>query len=147
MKSADTVVAAAVVVAIAGVVILSIFLFSGQAFNAQRLIGERINSGTEAGAVEEGAPAAFREEVYADQESVVLRIIPTDDGERNYHLTSRVEKGYGGGYDREENLTGISPENPIVINVSRMGDEWVDIFVKVRDQSGLLVWESESGYG
>ena len=147
MKSAGTPIAITVVVAIVGVVILSIFVFSGQAFNLQKLIGEKTDSGSEAEVIEDGTLAAFYEEAYADHSGVVLKIIPTGDVSRDYHLSYRVEKGYGEEYSRKENLTGISPENPIVIEVSRMADEWVDIFAEVRDQNGLLVWDSQSGYG
>ncbi|MBN1431774.1 MAG: hypothetical protein JW931_03280 [Methanomicrobiaceae archaeon] len=147
MKSADTLISAAVFVAIVAVVIVSIFVFSGQAFSLQWLIGEKTDSRSEAEVIGEGTLAAFYEEAYTDHEIVVLRIIPTDAVSMDYHLSYSVVKGYGEEYSREENLTFVSPDNPIVIEVSRMADEWVDIFAEVRDQDGLLVWESQSGYG
>ena len=147
MKSAGTLIAITVVVAIVGVVILSIFVFSGQAFNLQKLIGEKTDSGSEAEVIEDGTLAAFYEEAIIDQGSIVLRIIPVEDVSQDYGLSYSVMKGYGDGYSREEKLSGISPQNPIEIRVSRMADEWVDIFAEVRSTEGLLVWKSESGYG
>jgi len=40
MESAGTLIAALAAIGIAAVVILSVFIFPGQAFNAQKLIGE-----------------------------------------------------------------------------------------------------------
>lgn len=146
MKSAESIIAALSAVAIVAVVILSIFLFSGQAFNVQKLIGEATDGGTEPEVIAGGTSSAFYEEAVVDQESVVLRIVPVDDEICDYHLSYRVVKGYGEEYSREKDLTGISPENPVEIRVTRMADEWVDIFAEVRDTEGLLVWKSESGY-
>ena len=146
MKSSDSLVAAGVVIAIVLVVIFSIFLFSGQFFSTQKLIEEKTGSGTDAEVIEGNTPAAFYEGAYVDQESVVLSIIPTSDTISDYTVSYDIEKQYGGNYSREEVVEGVSPENPIVITVSRMGDEWVDIFVKVYGEDGTLVWESNSGY-
>ncbi|WP_421909006.1 hypothetical protein [Methanolacinia petrolearia] len=77
---------------------------------------------------------------------MVLSIIPTSDTISDYTVSYDIEKQYGGNYSREEVVEGVSPENPIVITVSRMGDEWVDIFVQVYGEDGTLVWESDSGY-
>ena len=146
MKSSDSLVAAGVVIAIVLVVIFSIFLFSGQVFSTQKLIEEKTDSGTYAEVIEGNTPAAFYEGAYVDQESVVLSIIPTSDTISDYTVSYDIEKQYGGNYSREEVIEGVSPENPIVITVSRMGDEWVDIFVQVYGEDGTLVWESDSGY-
>lgn len=146
MKPADSFIAAGVAIAIVLVVIFSIFLFSGQVFSTQKLIEEKTGGVTDAEVIEGGKLAAFYEGAYVDQESVVLSIIPTSDEISDYTVSYQIEKQYGGNYSKEEEVLGVSPENPIVITVSRMGDEWVDIFVKVYDAEGILVWESDSGY-
>ena len=146
MKSADSIIAAGVAIAIVLVVIFSIFLFSGQVFRTQKLIEEKTGIETEAKIIEGYYLSAFYEGAYVDQESMVLSIIPTSDMASDYTVSYDIEKQYGGNYSREEVVEGVSPENPIVITVSRMADEWVDIFVKVHDKNGTLVWESNSGY-
>jgi len=146
MKPADSLIAAGVAIAIVLVVLFSIFLFSGQVFSAQKLIGVKTGGGTDAEVLEGYHLSAFYEGTYIDQESVVLSIIPTGDVISDYTISYKIEKQYGGNYSEEKEVLGVSPKNPIVITVSRMEDEWVDIFVKVYDTEGVLVWESDSGY-
>ena len=146
MKSFDSLVAAGVAIAILLVVFFSIFLFSGQFFSTQKLVDQKTGGWTEAEIIEGNTPAAFYEGAYVDQESVVLSIIPTSDTTSNYTVSYEIEKQYGENYSMEKMFESVSPENPIVISVPRMGDEWVDIFVKVYDKNRTLVWESNSGY-
>lgn len=146
MKRTDTMIAVGAAAAIVAVVILSIFIFSGQFFSARELIGENTDSGVESVDLNTRIYDGFYEDAYADQQSVILKIIPKEDTINDYFVSYRIDKQYGDGYSGEEEMAGVSPENPIEISASRMSDEWVDIFVTVRDSDGFVVWESENGY-
>ncbi|EHQ36423.1 hypothetical protein [Methanoplanus limicola] len=96
--------------------------------------------------IENESKSLFFEEALVSDENIIFRVVPTGEGTANYSIEYQIEREYGSDFTGAEKLTGITPKNPVELNITKSPGERVNIHINITAENGTLLWDSQSGY-
>jgi hypothetical protein len=96
--------------------------------------------------IENESKSLFFEEAFVSDENIIFRVVPTGEGTANYSTEYQIDLEYGNDFTGAENLTGISAQKPVELNITKSPGERVNIHINITAENGTLLWDSRSGY-